>query len=62
MQRTVREGMNNFLRYKSVTLPQHSCSHNCAERFTYFHLASTVRRLPQRLSGRNTKGFLSFDF
>ena len=62
MQRTVREGMNNFLRYKSVPLPQHPCSHNCAERFTYFHLASTVRRPPQRPSGRSIKGFASFYF
>jgi hypothetical protein len=62
MQRTVREGMNNFLRYKSVTLPQHPCAHNCAEWFTYFHLASTVRRPSQRPSGMNIKGFASFDF
>ena len=62
MQRTVREGMNNFLRYKSVTLPQHSCSHNCAERCMYFYLASTVRRSSQRPLGMNIKGFASFDF
>jgi hypothetical protein len=51
MQRTAREGMNNFLGYKSVPLPQHPYSHNGAERFTYFHLASTIRRPPQRPSG-----------